>query len=72
MNTNQVLKQIDDITDRLNRLRKAVTSTQAPTASKKPTAKTKQKQTRVLSPEARKRIADAQKRRWAKQRRATK
>jgi hypothetical protein len=36
-------------------------------AAKKTTAKAKKRKKRVLSPEARKRIADAQRKRWAAQ-----
>ncbi len=66
-----ILSQIDAEIDRLTQVRKllagsgaaAITGTQKKTKS----APAKTKKSRVLSPEARKRIADAQRRRWAAQ-----
>jgi len=77
MSTESILAQIDVEIERLTQVRSllAATSKVAPTVTgrkaKKPTAvvtaPAKAKKSRVLSPEARKRIADAQRKRWAAQ-----
>jgi len=67
-----ILAQIDAEIARLTQVRSLLANTGKITAkaerkAKKAPAKTKSnvKKTRVLSPEARKRIADAQRKRWA-------
>ena len=73
-----ILSQIDAEIERLQQVRKLLTTGTAVTApaAKTPGRKTrvakKAKGKRVLSPEARKRIGDAQKRRWAAQRKTKK
>jgi hypothetical protein len=66
MNREQIIAAIDEEIGKLNQVRKLLQSATGhrllPT---NPSAKTGKK--RVLSPEARQRIAAAQKRRWAKQ-----
>jgi len=70
MNREQIIAAIDDEILRLQQVRKLLqTATGSRPASTGSTAKTTKK--RVLSPEARQRIAAAQKRRWAKQKAAT-
>ena len=69
MNREQIIAAIDDEILRLQQVRKLLqTTTGSRLLSTGPTAKTPKK--RVLSPEARQRIAAAQKRRWAKQKAA--
>ena len=77
MAIDSILVQIDAEIERLKQVRSLLASTgRFNTAvierkTKKATAKSKgkvsAKKTRVLSPEARKRIADAQRKRWAAQ-----
>lgn len=71
MSTDSILAQIDAEISRLKQVRdllantgKVAASSPAPKVKKAPTKARKQ---RVLSAEARKRIADAQRRRWAAQ-----
>jgi len=70
----RIIEEIDSQIARLQRARILLADTDAPStgsakARKTKTAKSASKaKKRVLSPEARKRIADAQKRRWAKSR----
>jgi hypothetical protein len=73
MAIESILAQIDEEIAKLTQIRSllATTGTVArkvaePKAKKAP-AKAKGKKRRVLSPEARKRIADAQRKRWAAQ-----
>ena len=72
MSINSILAQIDSEIKRLQQVRSllagsgATSSTNTERKAKAPgRAKTRKK--RVLSPEARKRIADAQRKRWAAQ-----
>jgi hypothetical protein len=70
MNREEIIAAIDDEIGRLHQVRKLLQNAGGdkflPTA---PAVKTGVK--RILSPEARQRIAAAQKRRWAKQRKET-
>jgi len=73
MAIESILAQIDEEIAKLTQIRTLLASSgitakkvAAPKAAKAP-AKTKGKKRRVLSPEARKRIADAQRKRWAAQ-----
>jgi hypothetical protein len=70
MSTDSILAQIDAEIARLTKVRALLAATGKVTASSsaaKPKAGAKVRKQRVLSPEARKRIADAQRRRWAAQ-----
>jgi hypothetical protein len=73
MSTDSILSQIDAEIARLTQVRSLLANTGKVAAkviahkTKKAAAKVKTKKTRVLSPEARKRIADAQRKRWAAQ-----
>jgi hypothetical protein len=71
MAIDTILSQIDAEIARLTQVRKllAGSGTVSITVPQRKTksAKKSSKKTRVLSPEARKRIADAQRRRWAAQ-----
>lgn len=69
MTIDSILSQIDAEIERLTQVRNllAGSSAAAPAARKGKSAPAKKRATRVLSPEARKRIADAQRRRWAAQ-----
>jgi hypothetical protein len=75
MAIESIIAQIDAEIARLTQVRSLlantgkVTTKAAERKNKKATAKAKSKvkKTRVLSPEARKRIADAQRKRWAAQ-----
>jgi hypothetical protein len=73
MAIESILAQIDDEIAKLTQIRNLLTNTGA-VAKKvaglkatKASAKPKAKKRHVLSPEARKRIADAQRKRWAAQ-----
>lgn len=70
MTIASILSEIDAEIARLTEVRKLLAGSGAGSAaSRKPAAGArKQRKARVLSPEARKRIADAQRRRWAAQR----
>ena len=77
MAIESILSQIDAEIARLQQVRKLLSgageiATPASGRGRKAAAAKPGKRTRVLSPEARKRIADAQKRRWAAQRKAKK
>ena len=66
MNREQIIAALDDEIGKLNQVRKLLQSASGHRLlSTTPSAKTGKK--RVLSPEARQRIAAAQRRRWAKQ-----
>jgi hypothetical protein len=75
MAIESILAQIDAEIARLTQVRSllantgkvATKATERKTSKTKVKAKGKGKKTRVLSPEARKRIADAQRKRWAAQ-----
>jgi hypothetical protein len=73
MAIDSILAQIDAEIARLTQARSLLASlgtvavAVAATESKKSPAKAKRRKKRVLSPEARKRIADAQRKRWAAQ-----
>jgi hypothetical protein len=73
MSTDSILSQIDAEIARLTQVRSLLANTGKVASKvnqhkgKKTAAKVKTKKTRVLSPEARKRIADAQRKRWAAQ-----
>lgn len=72
MTIDSILSQIDAEIARLTQVRNLLAGSGAPSITV-PKRKTKSasakkvKKTRVLSPEARKRIADAQRKRWAAQ-----
>ena len=78
MAIESIIAQIDAEIARLTQIRTLLANTgataQKATApkAKKAAAKAKGKKRRVLSPEARKRIADAQRKRWAAQKAKTK
>ena len=71
MTADSILAQIDAEIARLTQVRSLLANTGKLAAkvierkAKKTAAKTKARKARVLSPEARKRIADAQRKRWA-------
>jgi hypothetical protein len=72
MSIDSILAQIDAEIARLTQVRSLLSSTGKTPAlterkAKKAPAKVKGPKKRVLSPEARKRIADAQRKRWAAQ-----
>jgi hypothetical protein len=73
MSADSILAQIDAEIARLVQVRSLLASTTKVEAritgrkTKKASAAAKVKKTRVLSPDARKRIADAQRKRWAAQ-----
>jgi hypothetical protein len=76
MAIDSILAQIDAEIARLTQARSLLAnlgtvSVAAPKTTKIP-AKAKRRKKRVLSPEARKRIADAQRKRWAAQKAKTK
>jgi hypothetical protein len=70
MAIDTILAQIDDEIARLTQVRSllAGSGTSGVSERKARKAPAKAKKSRVLSPEARKRIADAQRKRWAAQR----
>ena len=78
MATESIIAQIDAEIARLTQVRSLLAGAGniAPKVTerktKKSPAKAKARKTRVLSPEARKRIADAQRKRWAAQKAKTK
>ena len=73
MSINSILAQIDSEIERLKQVRSLLAGSGGTSATyterkaKRAPAKAKTRKKRVLSPEARKRIADAQRRRWAAQ-----
>lgn len=71
MSTDSILAQIDEEIARLKQVRTLLAATGkvtgASTAVKTKATGKKARKHRVLSPDARKRIADAQRRRWAAQ-----
>jgi hypothetical protein len=77
MDNNSILSLIDAEIARLTQVRALLANTGKVDAKLKarglkkeaaaPVAKTKARKSRVLSPEARKRIAEAQRKRWAEQ-----
>ena len=71
MAIDSILTQIDAEIARLTQIRALLANTgvvsKAAPKAKKTAAKAKGKKRRLLSPEARKRIADAQRKRWAAQ-----
>jgi len=73
MSIDSILAQIDSEIARLTQVRSllagsgVVASTATERKTRKAPAKAAAKKSRVLSPEARKRIADAQRKRWAAQ-----
>jgi hypothetical protein len=71
MNTNAILAQLDAEIARLTQVRSLLAASEA-SSVKFPAGKTlpvvaRKRKKHVLSPEARKRIADAQRKRWAAQ-----
>jgi len=72
MAIENILAQIDSEIERLQQARTLLAtignSTKAGRGSKKSSAKARPRKKRVLSADARKRIADAQRKRWAAQR----
>lgn len=69
MNREQIIAAIEDEINRLEQVRKLLKSATGPSLVSGGAA-TKAPRKRILSPEARQRIAAAQKRRWAKQKAA--
>jgi hypothetical protein len=70
MAIESILAQIDSEIARLTQVRSLLAGSGSSTATQRKTRKpaaAKARKTRVLSPEARKRIADAQRKRWAAQ-----
>jgi len=73
MSINSILAQIDSEIERLQQVRSllagsgAASSTKTERKAKAAPGRAKTRKKRVLSPEARKRIADAQRKRWAAQ-----
>lgn len=65
MNREQIIAALDDEIGKLNQVRRLLQTASGHRLLSTPSAKLVKK--RVLSPEARQRIAAAQKRRWAKQ-----
>jgi hypothetical protein len=74
METSQIISAIDEEISRLTQARALLTgrSSTSGSGNKKPSAIHAAPVKRVISPEARKRIADAQRRRWAAQKKAAK
>ena len=75
MNSDALIKSIDQEISRLQEVRKLLVksgNSVARKASSTSARKTAKPVKRVLSPEARQRIADAQKKRWAAAKRANK
>jgi hypothetical protein len=70
MTREQIIAAIDDEIGRLQQVKKLLQSAGSTSVSTSTTGKTSSPK-RILSPEARQRIAAAQKRRWAKQRKET-
>jgi hypothetical protein len=72
MSIETIIAQIDSeiarLTEARNLLAKAGLAAPTPSSAKTKAVKGKTRKRRVLSPEARKRIADAQRKRWAAQR----
>jgi hypothetical protein len=71
MNREEIIAAIDDEIDRLHQVRKLLLQNAGGSRILSASSVTKTPKKRVLSPEARQRIASAQKRRWAKQRKET-
>jgi hypothetical protein len=69
MAIESILAQIDSEIARLTQVRSLLAGSGSPSATERKTRKApaKSRKSRVLSPEARKRIADAQRKRWAAQ-----
>jgi hypothetical protein len=73
MSINSILAQIDSEIERLKQVRSllagsgATSATNTERKAKVAPGRAKTRKKRVLSPEARKRIADAQRKRWAAQ-----
>jgi hypothetical protein len=76
MSIETIIAQIDSeiarLTEARNLLAKAGTAAPTPSSAKTKAGRGRPRKRRVLSPEARKRIADAQRKRWAAQRAKTK
>ena len=74
METSHLLSAIDEEISRLTQARALLAGTNGTTGSRSKAAAALKRAPlkRVLSPEARKRIADAQRRRWAAQKKASK
>ena len=71
MDRQAIIAAIDEELGKLERAKALLTSSNSGTLLNK-TATGKPGKKRILSPEARQRIANAQKKRWAKQRKQTK
>lgn len=72
MSINDVLSTIDSEIARLEHARALLTGVGAKTRTKKSAVEVAERAKRTLSPEARKRIADAQRKRWAAQKKTEK
>jgi hypothetical protein len=72
MAIDSILSQIDAEIARLTQARSLLANLGTTSVTAPKTAKATKRKKRVLSPEARKRIADAQRKRWAAQKAKTK
>jgi hypothetical protein len=70
MDVNTIIVAIDEEISRLKSVRQLLTGSDTPKTSPKSSPLKPSKKRRRLSAEARKKIADAQRLRWAKQRKA--
>jgi len=71
MSTDRILGLIDEETARLRQVRQLIAGTTAPSSSSTVKAAKPSRKKRHLSAAARKKIADAQRLRWAKQKKAS-
>jgi hypothetical protein len=77
MTIGDIIEELDAEIARLQEVRKLLSNTSSlaadgVTGKRSATTKTIRRKKRTLSPEARQRIADAQRKRWAAQKKATK
>jgi len=72
METNKIIAGIDEEISRLTEVKRLLAGEGTGARRGKKTASTGGSAKRTLSPEARKRIADAQRKRWAAQKRSAK
>jgi hypothetical protein len=72
MSGNEVLASIDAEINALRRARALLIGTDTAAPKKKPSSKKALKKKRILSPEAKARIAEGQRKRWAAQKKSRK
>jgi hypothetical protein len=72
MDTESIINEIEAEIGRLREVRAFLSGNNAPVKTRSAPAKTAIRRRRTMSPEARKRIADAQRKRWAVAKRTTK